>query len=144
MSFNYRMVKCSRCGSTSALEYGICQRCGHQLKKPNTASMFVLGVGAAALVIALMSLVIYLTRDTVIGGLLTIGIAVLSIIFSIGAYIWFVVNAFRASPMWGMAVIFLPTAQIAFVYKHADKAIVPFSLFVLGVILALIASFYLP
>ena len=73
MSFDYQMVRCPRCGSSSALEYGNCQKCGQELKASNTANFFLLGIGAAVIIITLMSLLIYLTRGTVLGRLFSIG-----------------------------------------------------------------------
>ncbi len=144
MSFEYRMVKCPRCGSSSALEYGSCQKCGQELKASNTANMFLLGAGGAVFIVALMSLLIFLTRDTALGGILALSVIGLSVLVAIIGNIWLIIAAFRVDVMWGMACFFIPLAQLVFLYKHTDRAIVPFMLSVFSLILLLIASFALP
>ena len=141
MSFNYRMVKCSRCGATSALEYGICQRCGHELKKPNSAFVFLMGFAAAVSVIVALGLLMYLTQGTVLGDFLAIGILIISSLVSIVSYIWLIVAAFRVSGLWGIAVIFFPIAQLGFLYKYTDRALVPFTLSFVSLILLLISGY---
>lgn len=144
MSFDYRMVKCSHCGSSSALEFGVCQRCGHELKGSNTASIFVLGIGGGIFIIVLMSLLIYLTRGTTLGGILVISVAALSLLAALVSNIWLIIAAFRVDAMWGLACLFIPIAQLGFLYKHADRAIIPFTLSVFSIVLLFVASFALP
>lgn len=143
-SFEYRMVKCPQCGSATAFELGSCRVCRTELKASNTANYFLLGVGGALLLVVFLSMLIYVTRDTAIGGVLVLAIAGLSALVSVVGYIWMVVAAFQVSSMWGLAVIFIPLAHLGFLYKHTDRALMPFILSVFSLVLLFIASFALP
>lgn len=86
----------------------------------------------------------YLTRGTAIGAVLALSILALSTLVSFVGYIWLVIAAFNVSGMWGVACLAVPIAQLGFLYKHTDRALVPFTLSVFSLILLLIASFALP
>lgn len=144
MSFDYRMVKCSRCGSTSALEYGICQRCGYQLKKPTAGRNIMVILIFAFLIIGILTVSIYLLRGTIIGEFLAVITLLLSAIVAIVGYIWLIIAAFRVSALWGLGCIFFPIVQYVFLYKYTDRAIIPFSLSFFSTILVLIAYYALP
>ncbi|MFZ0547913.1 MAG: hypothetical protein WAM60_20880 [Candidatus Promineifilaceae bacterium] len=144
MTFHYRMVRCSHCGAATAYEFGTCRRCGRELKQPKTGRNFLLGFLGAVLIVAFLSLLIYLTRDTTIGVVLAVGIAALSGVVSIISYFWLIIAAFRVSGEWGLACIFIPLAQLFFLYKHTDRALIPVILNIFSIVLLLIASFALP
>lgn len=140
-SFDYRMVKCSHCGSYSALELGICNRCGHELKGSNTAKMILLAFGGALFFIAVLSLLLYVTRGSDLGAILVIMVYALSAIVGLIGYIWLVVAAFQVGGMWGVACVFIPLAQLVFLYKYTDRAVIPFSLNLFSTVLILITVF---
>lgn len=59
--------------------------------------------------------------------------AVLAILGSL----WLTIRAFKTSPGWGLAVLFLPViGAIAFLLTHPSKAKPPFAMFLLGGIVA--------
>jgi hypothetical protein len=143
MSYDYRLVKCSRCGSTSALEFGACRVCGKKLKASNTASIFMLVAGIGVLLMGGFAVLVYLTRGTSLGGFIILSVLGLSMLMSVISYIWLLVAAFRVSGMWGFACIALPFAQLAFLYKYTDRAILPVSLNFFSLLILLIARFAL-
>lgn len=143
MTYDYRLVKCSRCGSTSALEFGRCRVCGNKLKASNTASIFMLVAGIGVLFIGGFGVLVYLTRGTTLGGFLVLGVLGLSALVSTISYFWLIIAAFRVSGMWGFACIVVPFAPLAFLYKHTDRAILPVSLNIFSLIILLIARFAL-
>ncbi len=48
------------------------------------------------------------------------------------AWIWLIVRAFQAKLWWGLASLLLPPLALVFAMRHAQKAITPLVLFVLG------------
>jgi hypothetical protein len=123
---------------------GHCQRCGAELKPSNNASMILFGVGGALMVVVALGALIFLTRGTEIGGYLTLAVLGLSLIVSLVGSIWLIIAAFQVSGMWGIACMFFPLAQLWFLYKHTDRALIPFTLSILSLVLVFIASFALP
>ncbi len=48
------------------------------------------------------------------------------------AWIWLLVRAFQQHIWWGLASLFLPPLALLFALRHAQKAVGPLVLFVLG------------
>lgn len=46
--------------------------------------------------------------------------------------IWFVINAFRVSILWGLGCLFLPFVSFFFLFTNWDKAKQPFLISLLG------------
>ena len=57
--------------------------------------------------------------------------------------IWFIVEAFRESILWGIAVILLPIVDIVFLILHWRRAREPFFLQLWGVAIILISHMVL-
>jgi hypothetical protein len=51
------------------------------------------------------------------------------------AWIWLIVRAFKAKVWWGLSGLILPPLALVFAWRHAQKAIGPLILFVLGSLL---------
>ena len=48
------------------------------------------------------------------------------VILGIAAGIWLLVLAFRENLLWGLAMLFVPIAGLAFVFRHWDVSKKPF------------------
>ena len=48
------------------------------------------------------------------------------------AWIWLIVRAFQEKVWWGLASLLLPPLALVFALRHAQKAIGPLVVFVLG------------
>lgn len=84
-----------------------------------------------------------MTNETAGGGMAVIvAIVLLGIgsLASLGGSIWLLVRAFQTSLGWGLAVFFLPFANIVFLIKHWVFAKKPFLLSVAGVVLVIVGS----
>ena len=62
------------------------------------------------------------------------------IIFAFGG-IWFVVESFRESVWWGLAVMFIPFAETIFLILHWRVASKPFGFQLLGMVILFLAKF---
>lgn len=58
--------------------------------------------------------------------------------------LWYVITAFRVSLWWGLGNIFVPFVSIIFLFVHWKKAIKPFLVSLLGIILIFLSLYFLP
>jgi hypothetical protein len=52
------------------------------------------------------------------------------------AWLWLLVRAFRQTTWWGLSSLFLPPMALVFALRHAQRAIAPLVLMILGGALA--------
>ena len=64
-------------------------------------------------------------------------------LFTVIGGIWFVVNAFRESLLWGIGVLVFPFASLLFLILEWQSAKRPFGLQIFGVVLILFAALVL-
>jgi hypothetical protein len=58
------------------------------------------------------------------------------------AWIWLIVRAFQQKAWWGLCSLFLPPLALLFALRHAQKAIGPLVLFILGGLISAAPVFY--
>ena len=83
-----------------------------------------------------------MTETTTMGGIAFLVALVLygvGGLISLGGTVWLVVRAFQTSVGWGLAVFFLPFANIVFAVKHWSFAKKPFLLSLAGVAVVIVA-----
>jgi hypothetical protein len=73
-------------------------------------------------------------------GILALIITVLGFLMMAVGSVWFLIAAFRVSALWGIAVLFLPFANIFFLIKHWYDAKRPFQYQFLGFLMLIIGS----
>ncbi len=73
-----------------------------------------------------------------------LGIVGIGFLISFVGGIMFLIAAFRESVLWGLAVIFVPFASLAFLIIHWQEAKKAFLLQIVGVILSIMAAVLMP
>lgn len=68
---------------------------------------------------------------------LTFGIGLIALM--IGS-IWFYVEAFKESPLWFLACLVFPFASILFLFKYADRVIIPTGIIFIGAFFTIVGS----
>lgn len=132
--FNFELIKCSRCGVTTALGEGHCRSCGQELKQRNSMEAPLYMVGAAVALVVGLGMLAILGRLLNIAEIMGIGLLALGGVISLASSIWLIVNAFREDPIWGIACIFIPLAQFVFLFVHPQRAVKPFILYVVAIL----------
>jgi len=143
--FQYEIINCQKCGTANIKGDVRCRRCRTRLKVRNPL-MVPLVVGVGLVVVALLSgLAIYVIRGTGLAvPLALIMFFITSILGFIGG-LWLLVEGFRASPIWGLGLIFFyPIVSILFLILKPDYALKPWLVTFAGMILFIIGALMIP
>ena len=68
-------------------------------------------------------------------------LSILGAVLIFAGYVWFLIEAFKESVIWGLLCFFFPIAVIIFFFIHLDKAWKPVGLQFVGVALMLVGFF---
>ena len=68
-------------------------------------------------------------------------LSILGAVLIFAGFIWFLIEAFKESIIWGLLCFFFPIISIVFFFMHLDKAWKPVALQFVGVALMMVGFF---
>lgn len=142
---DFELQTCSKCGATNDPSATHCRKCDTDLAK---SQEFFIPMWVVAVAVIFIVFIVAVTITGVVfeeGAFVAILLMGLAAILGVIGWFWLLIEAFRENVIWGVACfIFVPFAQLAFLFIHPGRAFKPFSLSVLSIFLVLIASFFVP
>jgi len=143
--FQYDIMACQKCGTANVKGQEHCRRCGATLKVRNPLTLPVAVGGGLLLIVLCSAIAIFVARTTPYGEVLAILMFILSGILSFIGGIWLIVEGFRASPLWGLGLLFFsPIVSIIFLFVKPDYALKPWVVSFVGVVFFIVGILMVP
>ena len=142
---DFEIQTCGECGATNDPSYTYCRKCGTDLSK-SSEFMIPMWLAAGAIILFFLFIMMIATSmffedvSVIFSGILIF----IGFIMGVVGSIWFYIEAFRENVLWGLACLFIPFASFVFLLLHPGRAIKPLALSILGAIILISTSFFIP